>query len=395
MNAKVERFLNPMIRTAPEDVTIPIFDRAEQLEREGTRVIHMDLGRPDFDTPQRVKEAAIEALRQGKVHYTSLNGIPELKDAIARREWEEHGVRVDPEREVMVTVGASEALFHIWLNFLGPGDEILMPTPCYCAYLYLIACLGAKAVEVPMIREGQAAFDIREFERKITPRTKLFLLNSPGNPSGYVFDRTELSQIAELAIRHDLLVISDECYDHYLFSGEHVSIASLPGMKERTITVNSTSKTFSMTGWRVGYAMGAADLLEPLEVSHGNLILCAPSFAQYGAVEAFDGVKSELKGMREEFRKRRDCVVEAMREIGCLPFVEPRGAFYLFFDVSPLGMNGMEFCVKFLEEYQVTGSPGEVYGRDYSDYVRLAYTCCLDDVREAMKRLKEMVRKWN
>lgn len=390
----LERFLNPALNDAPPDESVTVCDEADRMEAQGAKIIHMDLGRPDFDTPQRVKARAIAALENGRVHYTQLNGVPELKQAIAGRCREEQGLILDPDDNILVTVGASEALFHIWMDFLRPGDEIIIPTPCYCAYLYILACLGVKCVEVPIVKGDQVQFDINDLRAAVTERTRMIVVNTPQNPTGLVLTREQLGIISDFAKENDLLVVSDECYDHFLYSGEHLSIATLPGMFERTITVNSVSKTYSMTGWRVGYAAASKEIIDIMAVSHGNLILCAPSFAQYGAAEAFANVKDELNEMRDEFIRRRACVVQWMERIGVLPYVKPEGAFYLFFDISCTGMDGLTFCMKLLEEYHVNMMPGSIYGGDYHNYVRLAFTCSYEDVDQGMRRLAQFVEKY-
>lgn len=388
----IERYINPAVLSAPKDDSVEVVDLADKLESEGISLIHMSLGRPDFDTPTKVKEKAIKALEMGKVHYTSLLGVPELRKAIADKERLEHGLPAEA-KNVLVTVGASEALFNVWLNFLGPGDEVLIPTPGYCAYLYVVACIGAKAVEVPLVKDGKVELDIEAFKSRLTPRTKMVVINTPQNPTGMVFSRQQLELLADFAKENDLIVLSDECYDKYVFSGEHVSIASLPGMWERTLTLNSVSKAYSMTGWRIGYIVGHEDFIDIMGVSHANLILCAPSFAQYGAVEAFENVTDELLVMKDEFIRRRDCVIKWMDESIKLPYVKPEGAFYLFFDVSSLAVDGLTFCLKLLEKKRVTSMPGSIYGEDYKNYVRLAYTCSYENLEEGMKRLSELVEE--
>ncbi|MDL2273729.1 pyridoxal phosphate-dependent aminotransferase [Oscillospiraceae bacterium OttesenSCG-928-G22] len=391
MKINLDRYINPAVKNAPPDESILTGNLADKMEAEGISLIHMDLGRPDFDTPEPAKAAAKRALDEGKVFYTSLNGITELKEAIAAYEKEGHGIDADPEKNVLVTVGASEALFEVWLNFLKPGDEVLIPTPCYCSYLYMLACLGAKAVEVPTVRaDGSVEFDIEMFRKKLTPNTKMIMINSPQNPTGMVYTKEQLETIAALAIENDLLVISDECYDKYLFTGEHHSLATFPGMWERTFTINSTSKTYSMTGWRVGYVIAHEAFLDVMAATHANLILCAPSFVQYGAAEAFRSVKDEIASNLTEYRRRRDLVVSCMDRTG-LPYVKPEGAFYLFFDVGSLGMKGLDFCLKLLEEEHVTSMPGSIYGDDYHSWVRLAYTCGYDDLKTGMERIVSFI----
>lgn len=392
----MERYLNKFMRNAPKEKGIlEIYAIAEELEKKGKKLIHMDIGRPNFDTPKVVKDRAIRALEEGYVHYTSLNGVNELKAAIAEREKKDNGIIADPSTEILITVGASEALFHIWLNFLGEGDEILVATPCYSAYIYQIAFVGAKIVSVPLIKSGKLEFDIEDFRTKITPKTKMIMVNSPNNPTGFVLSRKDLQEIANLAIENDLIVVSDECYDKFVFSGGHISIATLPCMKDRTITVNSASKTFSMTGWRVGYVIANPFFIDAMALTHANIVLCATSFAQIGAIEAYNHVYDEIDVMLDEFKRRRDYIMDVLEEIKIIDFVQPDGAFYIFFNVENLKMDGMEFCLKFLKEYGVTTTPGISYGQEYNNYVRMAYTCTYEDVVRAMDALKEMIKELN
>lgn len=386
----INRFVNPAVKNAPPDESIITGKIADEMEANGIKLIHMDLGRPDFDSPPKVKARAIKAINEGKVFYTSLNGIHELKQAIAYYEENRHGLSVDPDKNVVVTVGASEALFQVWLNFLAPGDEILIPTPCYCSYIYMLTAMGIKVIEVPTVKNGEVHFNIEDFKSKLTSKTKMILINSPQNPTGMVYSHEQLNAISKFAVENDLLVISDECYDNYLFSGEHLSIATFPKMWERTITINSVSKTYSMTGWRVGYIVAPEAFINVIEVSHANLILCAPSFCQYGAAEALRMKKDELSESSKEFRRRRDCVVKWMDKIK-LPYVKPEGAFYLFFDVSSLGMTGLEFSKGLLKNYHVTSMPGSIYGKDYKNYVRIAYTCSYEDLENGMQCIAEFV----
>lgn len=389
----ISRFINPAVKNAPKDETGIIRDLIDKIGASGEKIINMDLGRPNFDSPASVAEKAIEAIQDGKFHYTSLNGIPELKLAIAQETEAKISRPIDPDDNVIVTVGASEALFNIWLNFLKPGDEVLIPTPAYVAYVYILSCLGIKAVEVPIVKDGQVGFDIKDFEDKFTDRTRMIVINTPQNPTGMVFNKDQLEDIADFAKANDLLVVSDECYDNFLFSGEHISIASLPDMWDRTFIVNSVSKTYSMTGWRVGYVVAPKAFIDIMATSHGHLILCATSFAQYGAVEAIKNVKDEVVAMKEEFLRRRALVTKWMDKIGRFPYVKPEGAFYVFFDVSASGLDGLEFSKRLLEDYKVSTMPGSAYGSDFNNYVRLAYTCNYEDLEEAMKRIYEFSSK--
>lgn len=387
-----DRYFSPGIIEAGIDTVQTVLDEAAVMEQAGESLICMDMGTPDLDAPERAKKAASKALMEGKSAYTDPRGILPLRQAIAAKEKRDNGLDYDPNWEIMVTVGASEALLSICSTFLDPGDEIIIPSPGYCAYFYLMTSLGIKAVQAPVVKNCQVHLDVEAFEEYITDRTKMLLINSPHNPTGLIYTREQMEKLAKIAKKHDLLVISDECYDKYCFEGEHVSIAQMPEMQERTLIINSVSKSYGMTGWRIGYIAGHRDFLERINMFHGNLVLCAPSFAQYGAVEAFRGEKkAEIDEIRSKYKERRDYIVAALDEIEELDYVYPKGAFYIMVDVHKTGLTGLEFALRFLKEHKVTTCPGEVYGSGFEGFIRLAYTCSTPKVKEAMARLKAFV----
>lgn len=365
-----------------------IYGLALAREREGKRIIHMEIGRPDFDTPQLIKDSAAEALKDGLVYYTEPSGLLSLRQAIVdntkKRLGLDYGVN-----QVITTIGASEALDLIWRAFLEPDDEIMLPSPYYGAYTFQLDYLDKKYVKVPILKEdGQVRYDIEDFRSRLTPHTKMILLNSPNNPTGYVMTREEVQMIADFAVENDLIVVSDECYDHYVFEGEHVSIATLPGMQDRTLLVNSTSKTFAMTGWRVGYVMGHPDFIDALVRIHGQSCVCPTSFAQAGSAAAYANEIPEVQDMLVQFRERKEYIADFLQKMEGVSYVEPKGAFYVFMDVSALGMPGADFCEQLIEEQGVTLSPGNNFGLEWDSYVRISYACSLDDIKEAMDKLK-------
>lgn len=368
-----------------------IFAISSELERSGKKIIHMEIGKPDFDTPEIIKEAAIEAIKEGVVQYAPPGGLYELTKAITDWTQKRYGLSYNPENEILITVGASEAIHLIWSAFLAHDEEVMIPSPYYGSYGYQVACAGSKFIEVPVLKDGIVKFDIEEFEARITDKTKLILINSPCNPTGYVMSDEEIKAIADFAIKHDLLVISDECYDHFLFEGEFKSIASLPGMKERTFVINSTSKTFSMTGWRVGYVLGDSKFIETLQNIHEHLAICPTSFAQKGAVKAYTEEIKETEGMLVEYKKRRDYLVDALGKIDEISFYEPQGAFYIFINVEKTGQNGADFCLGLLNEKGVALASGESFGKQWSDYVRISYCCSMEDIIEVVKLMKEYI----
>ena len=373
------------------DGSVSIFDIASELERKGKKIMHMEIGKPNFDTPDAIKDAAITAIKNGNVHYTPPAGIYDLREAITNRTKEKYGLEYNPLNEALITAGASEALYLIFIAFLNSDEEVMIPSPSYYSYCRQVECTGSKYIEVPVLKDGIMKYEINEFESRITDKTKVLLINSPNNPTGYVMSNDELQEIADFAIKHDLIVISDECYEDFLYEGEFKSIASLPGMKERTLIINSTSKTFSMTGWRVGYVLGNATFIECLQNVHEQLNICPTSFAQEGSIIAYREEIKEVEMMFNEYKKRKDYIVDFLSKIDKVSFYEPQGAFYIFLNVEKLGINGTQFCLELLKEKGVAMNPGESFGNEWRNYVRISYCCSMEDIIEAMDLMKEYI----
>lgn len=389
---KMRNYFSDNVRRYPKQKgTFEIFTIANEKELAGEKVIHMEIGRPDFDTPRAIKESAIKAIEKGQVHYTEFIGSFDLRKAISESEYSKTGLRYDPGKEIVITVGATEGLYCIWNVFLDPGDEIMIPSPYYVSYSRQLTYSGACIVEVPVLKDNKIKYNIDDFKSRLTDKTKIILLNSPNNPTGYVMTDDDLNMIAELAIENDLLVVSDECYDSFVFEGTYKSIATLPGMRERTIVVNSSSKTFSMTGWRIGYIMANEDFIREMNRSHSQTSVCATSFAQAGAIEAYKNVYKEVDIMIEEFKSRRDYVANCLNKMDNISFINPEGAFYVFINVGKLGMDGTKFCERLLREKGIAMSPGISFGSDWIDYVRLAYSCSMYDIVEAMNLMKDFI----
>lgn len=388
-------FISKKMNEGPKEKGLfEINGMALEKERNGEHIIHMEIGRPDFDTPESIKDAAIAALKAGDVHYTNLRGTDALRTSISHYLKEMIGMDYAPFTEVLVTVGASEALHAIWSAFCDPGDEVLVPSPYYGSYRDMIKYTYATMVEVPIIGEGaKVDYAIEKFEKALTDKTKMIVLNSPNNPTGYVCTREEIEAIAEFAKKHDLLVVSDDCYDHYVFEGEYFHIATLPGMRERTLIVNSTSKTYAMTGWRVGFIAGPAELVNAPTLVHGNETVCPASFAQAGAAYAFGNDIPEVAKMSAEFERRKDYIKETLGAVKELSFIEPKGAFYVFLNIGATGLSGADFCEELLQETGVTLSPGTVFGADWKDYVRISYASSMENIVEAMEHIKNFVAK--
>ncbi len=366
-----------------------ILTRAETMEREGRSIIHMEIGRPDFDSPACAKEAAIAALRAGNVHYTDMAGAYDLRCAVAAKYRRVNRMDVDADRNILITNGAMEALTATFLSLLNTGDEVLVAAPYFSAYADELALAGAVLVPVATRMEEGFRLRVEDLRKARTEKTKAILLNSPNNPSGAVLTRDNLEEIAAFAVEHDIWVISDECYEKFLYEGEHVSIASLPGMMERTVTVSAASKTWSMTGWRIGWVV-APDAMRPyVNKCHQNLTTCANSFAQAGVVEAFANADPDVEAMVREYRRRRDMVMSWLNRIKGFEAITPAGAFYAFPRIASLGMDGFKFCSWLLDEAGVSTVPGEVFGMP--GHIRLAYCRAYDYIEEGLRRIKEAV----
>jgi aminotransferase len=371
-----------------------IFQAAVELEREGKKVIHLEVGRPDFDTPQHIKEAAKQALDEGFVHYTSNYGAPELRDAIAGKLLKENGIQVDPENEIVVTVGANEAILMTMLALLDPGDEVLIPDPIWLHYFYCAQLAEAKPVHVPLSGENKFQFDPADLERAITPKAKMIVVNSPHNPTGAVLSKETLEAIARIAIEHDLLVISDEIYEKIIYDGaQHHSLASLPGMADRTLTVNGFSKAYSMTGWRLGYVAARKNLIDSLIRVHQYSATCATSFAQKGAVAAYRASQDCVREMVSEFDRRRKFLVEALENMEGVSCVRPEGAFYVFPSVKELGVDDEKLASYLLHEANVALVPGSAFGEFGRGYLRLSYANSYQNIEAALERIAKALRK--
>lgn len=367
-----------------------VMDLAVRLEKEGKTVYHLEIGRPDFDSPKVAKDAAIKAIEDGFVHYADMRGVEELRVAISEKMATENAINVDP-KNILVTVGAASALTTAFLTILNRGDEVIVPTPCYLAYPALCEMSGAKMVSVPCRFENGFQLDPEDLEKAITPRTRMILLNSPNNPTGAALRRDVLERIAEIAVKNDLLVLSDECYERFFYDGEHIGIGSLPDMDKRTLTIGSSSKTYSMTGWRIGYIAMPEWVTPHANRTHLYMNTSPTTFAQYGYVAALRHAEPEVVGMVQEYKERRDLVLAYMNEMKGLEVIVPEGAFYVFPRVTKTGMSDVEFCSYILEEAGVAIVPGEAF--EAPGFARIAYCRSKDYLREAMESMRRAVEK--
>jgi len=390
----MKKYFSQKVTNLPKEPGMfEIYNIANEKERKGDKVIHMEIGRPDFDTPKPIKDSAVSALNGGLVHYTELSGIYDLRKSIADRVKESGGLEYNPENEVLVTAGASEGLYCIWIAFLDNKDEILIPTPHYSSYTYSLTYAGAKYIKVPIMKNNKIKYDMQEFKSRLTENTKMILINSPNNPTGYVNSQEDMENIAEFAIENDLIVVSDECYDCFVYEGEHKSISTLPGMRDRTLIVNSTSKTFSMTGWRIGYVLGNADFIDKIGNIHSHINVCSTSFAQAGAITAYKDIYKDIDIMVNEFKRRRDYITDFISKLDNITFVDPKGAFYIFMNIGELGLTSVDFCKSLLRETGVAMAPGSAFGVEWEDYVRISYACSMDDIKKAMNLMKSFIEK--
>ena len=365
--------------------------RARAMEAEGRSIIHLQIGEPDFDTPAHVREAAKQALDDGATHYAPFPGIPELRAAIAADVNMRKGVSADAS-QVFVTVGGKGVMLYAILGLVDPGDEVLVPDPGYPIYESLTRFVGATPVPIPIRMENDFRLDVDELAALITPRTRVLFVNSPANPTGGVLIREDNERIAAIAIEHDLWVVSDEIYGRILYDGhEHVSIASLPGMAERTIILDGFSKTFAMTGWRLGYGVVPTSLIPTFAQLVINTISCAPTFVQVGAVQALVGPQDDVEAMVVEFKARRDLVIAGLNEIPGIRARTPVGAFYAFPSVAGTGLSGAEMAERLLVEAGVCVLAGTAFGGVGTEHIRISYANSRENLTEALGRIGRFV----
>jgi aminotransferase len=353
-------------------------------------VISLGVGEPDFVTPEAFSRAAFEAVARGETHYTSNYGLPQLRRAVARHLERLYGVRYDPDREIIITVGVSEGLLLAAHAILDPGDELLCPDPYYVAYQPVCVLAGGTFVPVPTEMENEFRLRAEDLEARITPRTKALLIGYPSNPTGAQMTREDLMAIARVVERHDLVVISDEIYDRLSYDLPHTCFASLPGMRERTVLLGGFSKAYALTGWRVGWACAPAPILEAMMKVHQYVIMSAPTPSQYAALAALEEGEEESRRMVEDFDRRRHLVMEALQRMG-LPCPPPRGAFYAFPSVRPTGLDDVEFAHRLLQEEKVAVIPGSAFGERGRGHVRICYAAPRHHLEEALQRMARFI----
>ena len=352
--------------------------------------ISLGVGEPDFDTPWHVRKEGINSLERGRTFYTSNAGLLPLKVEIARYLERRAGVKYDYKTEMLVTVGGSEAIDLALRAMINPGDEVLIPEPCYVSYVPCTLLTGGVPVTIELKEKNNFRLTAEELEAAITPKSKVLVLPFPNNPTGAIMELEDLEAIREVILAHDLYVISDEIYSELTYDRDHVTIASLWGMKDRTILINGFSKAYAMTGWRLGYAAGPHIIIEQMLKIHQYAIMCAPTTSQYAAVEAMKNGDKDVVMMRESYNQRRRFVLRTLRDMG-LPCFEPLGAFYVFPNISEFGMTSDEFATKLLEAQKVAVVPGAAFGASGEGFVRISYAYSLDTLREALARVARFV----
>jgi aminotransferase len=383
-----DNLISQKVDTLPPSGIRKFFDLLSSMED----VISLGIGEPDFVTPWHIREVGTYSLEKGYTMYTSNSGMPELRQELANYLELHYGVNYHPEHEILVTTGSSEALDLALRAIINPGDEVIIPNPCYVAYPADIILAGGVPILIPTDEENNFVIRATDIEARITKQTKAILIGYPANPTGAVMSKKEADAIAELAKKYNLLVISDELYARLVYGVEHICFPSLSGMKERTILISGSSKSHAMTGWRIGFVAAQRRFIQALTKIHQYTMLCAPTMAQMAAIEALRNGESEVEKMVQEYNRRRRLMVKRLNEIG-LPCFEPKGAFYAFPSIKATGMNSEEFAEKLLSEEKVAVIPGTAFGPYGEGFVRCCYATSLSSIEEALRRMDRFIRK--
>ncbi|HMH51335.1 MAG TPA: pyridoxal phosphate-dependent aminotransferase [Candidatus Acidoferrum sp.] len=369
-----------------------VLARAKALERAGRDIIHLEIGEPDFDTPAHIREAAKRALDEGATHYGPAAGLPELREAIAKHVGLTRGVPVSPE-EVVVTPGGKPIMFFTILALVNAGDEVIHPNPGFPIYESVVNFVGGVPVPIPLREESGFGFDMDEFERRLSPRTRLIIVNSPQNPTGGVLDRPQLERIARVAVERGITILTDEIYREFLYEGEFVSLLGFPGVRERAVLLDGFSKTYAMTGWRLGYGVMPVPLAEHVTRLMVNSASCTASFVQLAGIAALEGDQTPVTQMVDAFRRRRDLVVDGLNSLPGVTCIRPRGAFYAFPNVTRLGRPSGEIAERLLNEAGVALLPGTAFGAHGEGYLRLSYANSEANLRAALDRMRPVLAK--
>jgi aspartate aminotransferase len=374
------------------ETAFEVLARAKALEAQGREIIHLEIGEPDFDTPAHIKAAAVRALEEGWTHYTPAAGIPALREAIADYIRRTRGIPVGPEH-VVVVPGGKPIMFFAILALVEEGDEVIYPNPGFPIYESMIRFVGARPVPLRLRMENEFRVDVEELARLITPRTRMLILNSPANPTGGVLTREDLAAIAELCLKHNLVVLSDEIYSRILYEGEHISIASFPGMLERTIILDGSSKTYAMTGWRLGYGVMPEPLAEAVTRLMINSNSCTAAFTQIAGIAALTGPQDDVDRMVAAFRERREVMVEGLNRLPGFRCLKPKGAFYAFPNIEGTGMSSRELAHYLLEEAGVAVLSGTAFGEYGEGFLRLSFANSIENIQKALERIEKALQR--
>ncbi|MDD4601844.1 putative N-acetyl-LL-diaminopimelate aminotransferase [bioreactor metagenome] len=381
--------ISPTVAAMPTSGIRRFFDIVAEMKG----VVSLGVGEPDFVTPWHIRESCVYGLQRGYTAYTSNYGLLELRQEIAKLFQNQHDVTYDPRQEILITVGVSQALDLAMRAILSPGEEVLIPEPCYVSYQACVTLAGGTPVPVPTHIENEFRVTVQQLEKLVTPRTKALLIGYPNNPTGAIMPRPELEALAAFAVKHDLIVISDEIYGDLTYDGEHTCFASLPGMRDRTILLNGFSKAYAMTGWRIGYALSNPVFIGAMTKIHQYTMLCAPVTAQVAAIEALRNGERSMRKMVAEYNNRRRLMLEGLRSMG-LECFEPKGAFYIFPSIKSTGLSSLEFAEQLLQEQKVALVPGSAFGECGEGYVRCSYATSTENLIEALKRISSFIKKF-
>jgi aspartate/methionine/tyrosine aminotransferase len=369
-----------------------MFEKAKALERKGEKLIHFELGEPDFDTPDHIKEAAKRALDEGLTHYTPNAGLLELREAIAEKLKKDNKIEADPATQICVTVGSQEAAYLAIMCTIEPGDEVLVPEPGYYTYRNCIEMAGGVPISLPLKSENAFRLDACDVEKKLSSKTKMLVLNSPCNPTGSTVTKSDLEALDELAARKDFLVLSDEIYEKIIYDGEeHHSMAAVSRDKDRVLTINGFSKAYAMTGWRIGYLVGSKAIVSAAVKMQQSALASATSFAQKGAVEALRGPQEPVAKMVKEFEKRRNVIIDGLNKVKGFSVAKPKGAFYAFVDVKKLGKPSTDLAEYLLNDGKVVTTAGAAFGESGEGYLRISYAASIDNINKGLRRIGEAV----
>lgn len=380
-------FISNVVKDIKPSGIRKFFDIAKNIEG----AISLGVGEPDFDTPWHIREEGIYTLEQGKTIYTSNQGLKELRLEISNYMKRKYNLSYSWDSDILVTVGGSEAIDVALRAMINPGDEVIITTPCYVSYEPCALLAGAKVKTIPLKNENEFRLTASELEESITDKTKILIINYPNNPTGAIMEYSDLEAISKVIIKHDLFVISDEIYSELSYYNNHVSIANIPNMKERSIVINGFSKSYSMTGWRLGYACGPKDIIAQMTKIHQFAIMCAPTNSQYAAVEALKNGDNDVLEMRESYNERRRYLLHRLKEMG-LPCFTPKGAFYVFPDIRKFGLSSEEFALRLLNEEKVVVVPGSAFGESGEGFIRISYAYSVEDLKKALERVERFIK---